>query len=74
MSIFTSELYKIGDIIKHEEYGEGKIIGINNKKLQVKFENNNEIVNIFSDFVKKIKFWKKICLKLSKKNFKIKNN
>ena len=53
LSIFTSELYKIGDIIKHEEYGEGKIMGINNKKLQVKFENNNEIVNIFSDFVKK---------------------
>ncbi len=50
---FSSELFKIGEKIEHEEYGDGKILGINDKKLQVKFDNSDEIVNIFADFVKK---------------------
>ncbi len=50
---FSSTLFKIGEKIEHKEYGDGKVLGINEKKLQVKFDNSDEIVNIFSDFVKK---------------------
>ena len=46
--------FSIGDNIFHEEFGEGKVLGINEKKLQIRFKSSNEIIKIFSDFVKKI--------------------
>ena len=45
--------FTIGDFVLHSEFGKGKILGINGKKLQIKFESNSGIVNIFSDFVTK---------------------
>ena len=45
--------YSVGDFVLHDEYGEGKVLGINGKKLQVKFTSSKEIVSVFSDFVKK---------------------
>jgi len=39
--------------VVHNDFGEGKVLGINGKKLQVKFKNCEEIMSIFSDFVKK---------------------
>ena len=45
--------YSIGDFVLHDEFGEGKVLGINGKKLQVKFTSSREIVSVFSDFIKK---------------------
>ena len=38
----------------HPDFGKGKILGVNGKKLQIKFQSNSEIVSIFSDFIKKV--------------------
>ncbi len=54
LKTFISCDFSIGDNIYHEEFGEGKVLGINEKKLQIRFKNSNEILKIFSDFVKKI--------------------
>ena len=52
----------------HDEFGEGKVLGINGKKLQVKFTSSKEIVSVFSDFIKKNNLYK-IRIILSKKDF-----
>ena len=49
----SNNKFSIGDFVLHSEFGKGKVLGVNGKKLQIKFENNSGIVNIFSDFVKK---------------------
>ena len=54
LKILSNNYFSIGDYILHSEFGKGKILGVNGKKLQIKFENKSSIVNIFSDFVKKI--------------------
>ena len=51
--ILSNNHFSIGDFVLHSEFGKGKILGINGKKLQIKFESNSGIVNIFSDFVTK---------------------
>ena len=51
--ILSNNNFSIGDFVLHSEFGKGKILGINGKKLQIKFESNSGIVNIFSDFVTK---------------------
>ena len=51
--ILSNNNFSIGDFVLHNEFGKGKILGINGKKLQIKFESNSGIVNIFSDFVTK---------------------
>ena len=48
-----SNEFAVGTLVKHDDFGEGKVLGINGKKLQVKFEKFEEIMSIFSDFVKK---------------------
>ena len=45
--------FAIGTLVAHDDFGEGKVLGINGKKLQVKFKKFEEIMSIFSDFVKK---------------------
>ena len=45
--------FSIGENIFHNDYGVGKILGINGKKLQIKFNNYPEMISIFSDYVKK---------------------
>ena len=45
--------FSVGDSISHNEFGEGRVLGINGKKLQVKFKSSKEIVSVFSDFIKK---------------------
>ncbi len=45
--------FSVGTLVKHDDFGEGKVLGINGKKLQVKFKKFEEIMSIFSDFVKK---------------------
>ena len=53
LETFSSDIFKVGDSVFHEEYGKGIILGINGKKLQVKFSDSSDVINIFSDFVKK---------------------
>ena len=48
-----SNEFAVGTLVKHDDFGEGKVLGINGKKLQVKFKKVEEIMSIFSDFVKK---------------------
>ena len=48
-----SNEFAVGTLVKHHDFGEGKVLGINGKKLQVKFKKFDEIMSIFSDFVKK---------------------
>ena len=48
-----SNEFEVGTLVKHNDFGEGKVLGINGKKLQVKFKKFEEIMSIFSDFVKK---------------------
>ena len=45
--------FSVGTLVKHDDFGEGRVLGINGKKLQVKFKKFEEIMSIFSDFVKK---------------------
>ena len=49
-----SENFKIGEIIFHQEFGKGIILGISDSKLQIRFDKNNNIVKVLSDYVKKI--------------------
>ena len=51
---YSSVDFSIGDKVIHNEFGEGKVLGINENKLQIRFNNSSEIIKIFSDFVKKI--------------------
>ena len=51
--ILSNNKFSVGDFILHSEFGKGKVLGVNGKKLQIKFDNSSGIVNIFSDFVKK---------------------
>ncbi len=51
---FSDEHFKIGEKIKHKDFGFGIILGISDKKLQVRFEGANEVIKIFSDYVSKI--------------------
>ena len=48
-----SNEFAVGTLVKHDDFGEGKVLGINGKKLQVKFKKVEEIMSIFSDFIKK---------------------
>ena len=48
-----SNEFEVGTLVEHDDFGEGKVLGINGKKLQVKFKKSEEIISIFSDFVKK---------------------
>ena len=51
---YSSIDFSIGDNVFHSEFGKGQVLGINDNKLQIRFESNSEIIKIFSDFVKKI--------------------
>ena len=46
--------YNIGDKIFHDQMGKGIVLGINDDKLQIRFEEKKEILKVLSDFVKKI--------------------
>ncbi len=51
---YLSEDFSIGDKVIHSDYGVGIILGITEKKLQIRFNSSNEVIKIFSDFVTKI--------------------
>ena len=52
--VLPNKNFSIGDTVMHPDFGEGKILGVNGKKLQIKFQRNSDIVSVFSDFVEKV--------------------
>jgi hypothetical protein len=52
--VLPNNNFSIGDTVMHPDFAKGKILGVNGKKLQIKFQSKSEIVSIFSDFVKKV--------------------
>tara|TARA_B100000989_G_scaffold163275_1_gene121969 strand:+ start:2746 stop:4890 length:2145 start_codon:yes stop_codon:yes gene_type:complete len=54
ISSIKSEKFQIGEIIFHQEFGKGIILGISESKLQIRFDKNNNIVKVLSDYVKKL--------------------
>ena len=65
----SNNKFSVGDFVLHSEFGKGKVLGVNGKKLQIKFENNSGIINIFSDFVKKLMLHK-ITFLIDEQQFK----
>ncbi len=51
---FTDENFEIGEKVRHKDFGLGIILGVSDKKLQIRFENSNEVIKIFSDYISKI--------------------
>ena len=47
-----SNEFTVGTLVKHNDFGEGKVLGINGKKLQVKFKKFEEIMSIFQTLLK----------------------
>ncbi len=52
---YSSLKFQVGDKISHNEFGNGTILGISEDKLQIRFENSNEVIKIFSNYVTKLK-------------------
>ena len=46
--------FEVGEKVQHKEFGSGIILGISEKKLQIRFENSNEVIKVVSDFVSKL--------------------
>ena len=51
---FSNPDFEVGEKVHHKEFGSGIILGISDKKLQIRFENSNEVIKVFSDFVSKL--------------------
>jgi len=54
IKIIENNEFKVGDKVSHKDFGHGIILGVNHKTLQINFKNQNEIIKLFSDFVRKI--------------------
>ena len=51
---FSNPDFEVGEKVQHKEFGSGTILGISDTKLQIRFENSDEVVKVFSDFVSKL--------------------
>ena len=51
---YEKEGFVIGDKVSHSEFGNGIILGVENDKLQIRFDKQKGVIKIFSDFIKKI--------------------
>ena len=51
---YEKEGFVIGDKVSHSEFGNGIILGVDNDKLQIRFDKQKGVIKIFSDFIKKI--------------------
>ena len=51
---YEKEGFIIGDKVSHSEFGNGIILGVDNDKLQIRFDKQKGVIKIFSDFIKKI--------------------
>ena len=46
--------FDIGDKVSHDQFGKGLVLGIYDDQLHIRFENDDKITKIFSDYVKKL--------------------
>ena len=54
LSSLVNSNFSVGDKVLHEHFGKGLVLGISENQLQIRFENDDKIIKIFSDYVKKL--------------------
>ena len=54
LKVIENSDFNVGDKVNHKDFGYGIVLGVNYKTLQINFEDQNQILKLFSDFVKKI--------------------
>jgi hypothetical protein len=54
LSSLVNTRFDIGDKVFHEHFGKGLVLGTSENQLQIRFENDDKIIKIFSDYVKKL--------------------
>ena len=54
LSSLVNTKFDIGDKVSHDQFGKGLILGIYDDQLHIRFENDDKITKIFSDYVKKL--------------------
>ena len=54
LSNLVNTNFDIGDKVFHEHFGKGLVLGTSENQLQIRFENDDKIIKIFSDYVKKL--------------------
>ena len=54
LSNLVNSNFDIGDKVFHEHFGKGLVLGTSENQLQIRFENDDKITKIFSDYVKKL--------------------
>ena len=52
-TFYKNEQFSIGDKVLHSEFGKGVVLGVSGERLQIRFNEKNEIIKIFSDFIEK---------------------
>ena len=45
LPVFSNPDFEVGEKVQHKEFGSGTILGISDKKLQIRFENSDEKQN-----------------------------
>ena len=54
LSSFVNTKFDIGDKVSHEQFGKGLVLGTSDDQLHIRFENDDKITKVFSDYVKKL--------------------
>jgi DNA helicase-2/ATP-dependent DNA helicase PcrA len=54
LSSLVNTKFNIGDKVSHDQFGKGLVLGIYDDQLHIRFENDDKITKIFSDYVKKL--------------------
>ena len=54
LSSLVNSNFGVGDKVFHEHFGKGLVLGTSENQLQIRFENDDKIIKIFSDYVKKL--------------------
>ena len=54
LSSLVNTKFDIGDKVSHDQFGKGIVLGSYDDQLHIRFENDDKITKIFSDYVKKL--------------------
>ena len=54
LSSLVNTKFDIGNKVSHDQFGKGLVLGIYDDQLHIRFENDDKITKIFSDYVKKL--------------------
>ena len=54
LSSLVNSNFGVGDKVLHEHFGKGLVLGISENQLQIRFEKDDKIIKIFSDYVQKL--------------------